>query len=132
MRTWDLQQAIYTRLKESMGPSSAVGLYDHVPQDAEPPYIVVGEDVTTPDDTDDSLGSQHALTIHTWSSYRGQSEVKGVQQAIYTALHREPLFVEGAAVVDCVIESQETFLDEDGLTRHGVQRFRVLLEEVNQ
>jgi len=38
-----------------MGPASATGVYDHAPQNVELPYIVVGEDFATPDDTDDTL-----------------------------------------------------------------------------
>ena len=130
MRSWDLQQALYARIKSAMGPRSATGVYDHVPQDAQMPYVVVGDDIATPDDTDDSCDSQHGITIHTWSAHRGQRETKEIQQAIYAALHRESLLVGSAVVVDCHLESQETFLDEDGLTRHGVQRFRVLLDGV--
>ncbi len=132
MKTWELQQALYARIQSAMGPFSATGVYDHVPQGAALPYIVIGDDLATPADTDDSCDSEHAVTIHTWSASRGQRETKEIQQAIYAALHREPMLIAGAVVVGCHLESQETFLDEDGLTRHGVQRFRVLLDGVKQ
>lgn len=131
MRSWDLQQAIYDRLTgyaDLMAIATAV--YDHVPQDAVFPYVVIGEDIANPHSVDDSLDTDHVLTVHAWSRYRGEKETKQIQQATYAALHREPLTVASSVYVDCEIESQETFLDDDGLTQHGVQRFRVLLDDI--
>ncbi len=133
MRSWELQKAIHARLDETPALKAiADAVYDHVPQDAAFPYVVVGEDLATPAHVDDSLDTDHMATIHTWSRYRGRAETKQLQQTVYNALHRKPLTVENANYVDCNIESEENFLDDDGLTRHGVQRFRFFLDEVTQ
>jgi hypothetical protein len=34
-------------------------------------------------------------------------------------------------LVECVGEFQETYLESDGLTRHGVIRFRLIVEDIN-
>lgn len=107
------------------------GVYDHVPQDAAFPYLSLGDETSTPDDTDDITGADLSFAVHTWSRYRGQKEVQDIQHEVWSALHRSNLTVEGAAFVGCHLEStQPTTLDPDGITHHGVQLFRVLLFEV--
>lgn len=132
MRAWDLQTALRALLlAHTPLMALATTVYDHTPQDAEFPYVVIGEGSGGRDDTDDSVGADHMVTIHTWSRYRGLKETKQIQQELYNALHRQAFTVDGALQIDCNLEAEETFLDEDGLTRHGVQRFRVLLDEVD-
>ncbi len=132
MRALDLQGAIngqLTTYAPLMALLAGQGVYDHVPQgDGDLfPYVVIGDGTGTPDDTDTSLGAQHALNLHTWTRHRGRAAVKEIQEEIYKALHRVPLTVGDAVFVDGQIEMQQDFLDEDGLTRHGVQRFRFML-----
>lgn len=131
MRAWELQQSIKSRLASwpALAALSA-SVHDHTPQDADFPYVVIGEGLVTPFNVDDVLDGDHVVTLHQWSRYRGQKEVKQMQQASYSALHRNPLTVAGATYVDCHLQSEENFLDDDGLTRHGVQRFIFLLDEV--
>ena len=53
-----------------------------------------------------------------------------MQQACFSALHRNPITVTDGVYIDAHLQSEENFLDDDGLTRHGVQRFLFLLDEV--
>lgn len=115
----------------------ATGVYDHKPVpddennlDADFPYVVIGEDDATQVDTDDTINADHISVIHTWSRYRGLKEIKQMQQAIKDALHRQPLTVANAVYTDGYLEMEENFVDSDGLTRHGVQRFISLLDGV--
>ena len=136
MRAWELQQAIYKRLL--VWPALValgVGLHDHKPQGTDDsdegyPYNVLGEDTAVPFDVDDSLDGDHIVTIHQWSRYRGKKEVKQIQQANYAALHRNPFAVENGNYVDCHLQTEENFTDNDGLTRHGVQRFIFFIDGV--
>jgi hypothetical protein len=131
VRAAELQRAVYERLTGFSALTALVtGVYDHVPQTAALPYVVFGEPVTIPHDTDDTVGAEHDFVIHVWSDHRGQMETKEIQQQIYAALHRYNLQTSAGLVFNCECELQESFLDVDGLTRHGVQRFRVLMNEV--
>ena len=131
MRSLELQEAVFARLNGSADLKAiASAVYDHVPEGAVFPYVVVGEDLASPFHIDDSLDTDHVATVHTWSRYRGQSETKQIQQTVYAALHRNPLTVADAEYVDCNVETEESFLDDDGLTRHGVQRFRFLIDDI--
>lgn len=129
MTPWALQQAVYTRLT-GYGDLTALidAVYDHVPQNPTFPYVQIGDETAVPFDTHDSIGSEATITIHSWSRYRGKKETKQIQREIYNALHRHALSVSGVTTVDCQWEFADSFIDDDGLTRHGVQRFRVILD----
>jgi len=130
LKTWELQQAVLTRLDgySALKPALVTAVYDAVPQNAVFPYVVIGDDTTIPFNTHTTVGGEHTITIHAWSRYKGKSEIKRIQEQIYAALNRYALSVSGATMVNCEQEYAESFLDEDGLTRHGVQRMRVLLD----
>jgi hypothetical protein len=106
-----------------------VPVYDDVPDNALAPYIVIGDDTMIEYDADQVLGFDSTVTIHTWSTYRGRSEVKSLMGLIYDALHRAEFTIQGYNLIGCDCEYSETFLESDGVTRHGVQRFRILIRE---
>lgn len=119
-----LQGAIYTRL--STGTRT---VYDEVPDTATLPYIVIGNDTIVADNTDSYVGFEATVTIHTWSDFNGYKEIKTMQDEIYNLLNRHELVITGYNTINCIQEYSEPFLDPDGITRHGVQRFRVLFNQ---
>lgn len=121
----EIQMAIHAAL-QSLG----VDVYDDVPQGATFPYVVIGEDDSIPFDTDDSTGFDTELTIHVWSRYSGMKEVKDIMSDVYSTLNRRELSVSGAHVVDCIFQHQDVLLDPDGITRHGIIRFRLTTENI--
>lgn len=123
-----MQEEIQTAIYEAV---AAIGYptYDEVPQVTTYPYIVVGDDRSTPFDTDDSVGSETICTIHVWSQYRGRKEVKEIMRSIYHTLNRANLDITGGQLIECHAEFEESFLEPDGLTRRGVIRFRLIVEE---
>jgi hypothetical protein len=141
----EIQKAIYSELIEdsalatllakNANDSSLPAIYDAVPQpkdagsDIPFPYVVIGDDTLIDWDTDTSVGKEATITIHSWSRYRGRIEVKNIQGAIYDALHLSQLNVDGYDTVLCFSEYSESILDPDGLTRHGVQRFRLIIDK---
>lgn len=139
MIPFELQKAIYDRLRNYANLTallasdprfSAPAVYDHAPQETPFPYVIVGDDISTDFDTDDTTGSDSEVTVHVWSQFRGRSEVKKIQREVHNALHRHDLSVAGT-VTTVTVESEEarSFVEDDGLTRHGVQDFRVLVQE---
>lgn len=125
-----LQRAVYLALTADQRISELVtGVYDAVPQDTAFPYITTASDNIDQWDADDMRGFEATLEIHVWSRHRGQGEVKRIQQAIYNALHNVALTVIRHNTVLCQWETAQQFVDPDGLTRHGVQSFRVILNQ---
>ena len=129
---WPLQQGLHAALSGDAALQALLGdparIFDQVPQDSAFPYLVIGEDTTGPFDTKTESGMEHRLTIHSWSRYRGLKETKQLMAAVTDALDGASLSVSGHELVLIRQEFGATFLDPDGLTRHGVQRFRALTQ----
>ncbi len=115
-------------------PISAA-VYDEVPYLPEGmprqnfPYAVIGDDTTTPWDTDDTLGKEVSITVHVWSRTAGFKETKAILGEVYDILNRGNLFKTGYNVVDCLCDFSETMRDPDGKTRHGVMRFKLTIQK---
>lgn len=125
----EVQTAIFAILDADVTLSAlTTGVFDDVPEGyTDFPYVTLGEDVLTELDTDSVLGFRVSVTIHSWSQYRGQKETKQVQDAIYRALHHADMTVNGYDVILSRLVDQTSERDPDGLTRHGVQTFELLL-----
>ena len=131
--SWNLQVAIFSLLKNA-SPSIAGGrIYDDVPEaaekadapDTEFPYVAVGELDAIPDDVDASDGSRddgvmETLTLHVWSRYRGQKEVKQIMQQIKNLLHDTKITVTDRSSALAEVTIMRSFIDQNGRTRHGV------------
>ena len=130
---WPFQQVIETTLKADSALQAFIGttarVFDHVPQSSIYPYVVIGETTGEDFDTKTEDGMAQQVMIHTWSRYRGSKEAKQIMGAVVDALDQQALSVTGHTLVLLRFEFSDLFLDPDGLTRHGVQRFRALTQE---
>ena len=127
---WPIQKAVYQKLiADTALMAKIVGVYDAVPQGTAYPYISIGEDTSLQWDTDDSDGVESTLTLHAWSRQYGRRESKEIMDLVHGALHRAELQIDDADSVFCHFEFSESFMDPDGVTRHGVMRYRIVAEE---
>jgi hypothetical protein len=124
---WGLQQAVYARLSGDATLTSTLGadVYDETPQDAAYPYVVIGEDTELPDDTMGVTGRSMTLVLHYWSQYPGAREVKQVHARVDALLDRWTPTVAGWSLTETQFEFFEIVRDPDGITRHGIARYRV-------
>lgn len=135
--SWELQKAVVTLLKT--GNAIASGrIYDRVPDsassatapDSEFPFVAIGEMDSIPDDVDGASGrddgEMETLTLHIWSRYAGQKEVKEIMQQIKDKLHNVNLTVTGRNSALAWVRSRRSFMDPDGRTRHGVMSIEVI------
>jgi hypothetical protein len=129
-----LQDAVHAALAGSAETQALIGnpvrLYDHVPEDAAFPYVELGEVNARRFDSQSRSGLDCTLTLNVWSRYRGRREVKQILDATYGALHDGALSIAGNAHVLTSFQSAETRRDADGLTYHGVARYRVIVQSV--
>lgn len=132
---WAVQQAIYAALRGSTAVKALIGnparVYDYVPTDSTFPYVTIGEGTAVPGeaDTKSEDGMEQTINVHTWSRERGMSETKQIMGAVIDALDQANLSIAGFSLVMLRFEFSESMMDPDGLTRHGVQRFRVVTGE---
>lgn len=87
------------------------------------PYVQFGES-----EVRDDFAVGHSVTseVHVWSVVEGPHEAKTLQGQIRDALHSLDFIRSGWKFVNVREDYARTFLDVDGETWHGVQRFRAL------
>lgn len=125
-----VQTAIYRALTTGDPlPADVTGVFDDVPQNyTQFPYVTIGEAQHNDWSTDTESGHEVTCVIHTWSRQTGRAQTKLIQGAIYDALHRATLTHDDVHFIDCQFLMSESFIDQDGLTRHGIQQFKILID----
>lgn len=134
-----LQAAIYTRLTGYAALTALIGaskVYDHVPQGASAPFVVIGADTMIDGDTKTQAGWECTVTIHAWDFEKaGRKSVKAILSALYDALHQQEssVTVTGFSLVNFRFEFEETFQEnaiEGDVDRyyHGIQRYRAFIQ----
>ena len=127
---------IITKLKSDSNVNTLLATFDsvpavftHTPQDFSGyPYIVVKDILLNGNDNDADLGFEGVINIHTWSDKRDLLFVGNLQKAIYDALHHFDMPMAGYDTVEMHQEYSNILLDPDGITMHGIQRYRIILQ----
>lgn len=128
---WDLQTAVYTRLSgdTTLTTTLSAAVYDNVPSAAVFPYLAIGDVTESPNPTMGRTGRDLSVTIHIWSQYVGMKQVKEIQGQVDTLLDRWAPTISGWYATQMQQEFFETFLDQDGITRHGVSRYGIHIHQ---
>ncbi len=133
-----IQTSIYQILYDDAELRSSVGsgglndpvrVYDNVPQNTAYPYIQIGDETMKDSGTMTDQGVEVTYTLHVWARDRGKVVVKELADRIYQLLHEQDIPVLDQDVYLCRFEFFESFTDPDGITRHGVARYRFLTSE---
>ena len=130
--SFELQKTIYAKLNtdSTIKTTYSATVHDHVSSGTAFPYVVIGEETNTDDSSSKDVDfNEFTLTIHTFSRNRGRKEAKQIMARIYTLLHKASLTVTGANHINTRFEYSDVVREQDGLTYHGVQRFRTILHD---
>lgn len=125
-----VQQKIYQLLSEDDEITEDYGanVYDQVPDNTDGTYIVIGDDKFDDFGSHTFDGFKVELNIHTFTDIsRGRKLCKQIQGRIYELLHNVDLAITGQKTVSLRTGLQETLLDPDGRTYHGVNKFNLIL-----
>ena len=110
-------------------------MFDFVPEEAQPPFVVIGDDTASDWSTKTVNGWDATLTIHCWDFEKaGRKLVKTILSAIYDALHDQDanIPVSGFNLIMTRCEFERTMQDPSAQGQsdryyHGIQRYRVLI-----
>lgn len=130
-RSVELFAAIYAQLANNAALTALIGsgrVWDHVKPGAALPYVVIGDETAVDYGTSLTDAQEHTITVHTWSEAPTSLQVKRMQAAVRAALHERPLTLSAGTCAQIRQEFKETMRDPDGITHHGVQRFRAVTE----
>lgn len=124
-----LQKGLYDLLTGDATLAALANVYDGVPEDEEPAWVVIGETLTTPDGVHGLEGRQTAATIHTWTRGDGFAATNAIGARIVALLwHRHvalDALVTGHKVWRVDHEFSQTLDDPEPHVRHRVDRFRI-------
>ncbi|WP_422373314.1 DUF3168 domain-containing protein [Hoeflea sp.] len=98
-----LQQAVYERLSGDPAVLAITGVgrvFDRRITRAEPPYLVLGEMVSSDYSTGDGPGTEHRLEIEAWTGQNGRREAVELADAVRSALHEADLALDGATLIN--------------------------------
>lgn len=118
----ELQKAIYTALK-----SGSYSVYEVVPPNTTMPYIVIGEETLTHNNTKMEIRTVHNITIHTWSKGSSSNESKSMNDFVVKKL-LAGFAVSGFYLDRITLEMMTTIkeLDTDTIF-HGVIQFEITI-----
>lgn len=127
-----VQTAVYGRLTGSKPLMDLIsGVYDYVPEEADYPFVVIGEATEVPDNRHGGFGRETVITLHVWSQYRGHSQGLRIASLITGLLDHQPLTLTGLAWIATRFEFSQTLTDPEppGDIRHVVLRYRIVTEQ---
>ena len=123
-----LQTTIYNALNVSAVTTTlSCGVYDEVIEGNTYPFITLGEESTIDYSTNTETGSETTVNIHIWSQYKGSKQTKEIMDKVHDLLHDSNLSVTGFNLINLRFEYSDIMRDPDGITRHGVMRFRAII-----
>ena len=124
-----IQSAIYSRLNgdSNLTNTLSAGIYDEVQEGNSYPFVSMGRDGSIDYSTKDVDGSEYTINLDIWSQYKGSKETKQFMDRIHDLLHDYSLSVTGFNLVNLRFEFCDVLVDPDGITRHGVMRFRAII-----
>jgi hypothetical protein len=124
-----LQVAVYRALRDDPAVAGLVDdrVYDHVPEPARHPYIVIGEAIETPDNAHGEFGRQVDIAVHIWDTADGYAPLLAIADAVVQLLDHQhtALTIVGHRVVAIRLIDVRTLRDPDPRIRHVPVRFRV-------
>ena len=128
-----LQTTIYSTLANdnTLTSTLSAGVYDEVLEGASYPFLSLGEETSIDYGTKNENGGETTINIHIWSQYKGAKETKQIMDRIHDLLHDSSLTVTGFNLVNLRFEYSDILRDPDGVTRHGVMRFRAIILGTN-
>ena len=128
LHSFALQERIYSTLNGDSTLGGLVnGIFDSVPEGQTLPVVIIGAQSTSDNGSKNLDGRDYIFNVDVYSDYIVMKEIKNIQKEIYRLLHESSLSVSGASFVDCRCEFTTDILEDDGITRHGVMRFRAFV-----
>lgn len=128
MKSPDL--ALHDALIARIESDTSYTIYDDNPQSVAYPYIVMGEMIAGDWSAKGEPGQEVFATLHLWSQYKGKKEILEIYDGVLQAITRAELDLGSDFNALSYYDSWNLIIDIDGITRHGILRFRHLIEEV--
>lgn len=126
---WELQKAVYARIMGSSEVMAMVtGVYDHVPQGTEFPYVVLQMVGSSDYSNIAEAITQVRMVLVVYTRERGSKTALSIMAEIKALLHQAIFAVEGYVLHSCYFVDSELQQLSDGVTYRGNMGFKAFLE----
>jgi hypothetical protein len=124
------QKAVYNLLSTNTVLQEATeGVYDHVLQKAQKPYLTIGDISASLDASPSYDDFLIELEINIYAENYGRKTVLEIAEVVYDALHRQAVTVEGFEQINSYITSFDTALNDDGKVYKANMVFEMLVRK---
>ena len=124
-----LQAGVYALLSADATLTALAGVYDGVPETAEPAWVIIGEMTSLPDGVHGTEGRQTSATIHSWTRSDGFKPTNEIGARVVALLWHQHAALDAAVAGHKVWrvdhEFAQTLDDPEPHLRHRVDRFRI-------
>lgn len=130
----EIQDAVVAALTgdtDHMALLTAPGVYDSPPPTASTdmfPYEAIGALQENWADSFTEGMRSGMIQMDTWSRYHGRREAQNIQASQIMLLNRQPLSLATLHCVYITLDYNDVLQDPDGITWHGVTRYKWLVE----
>lgn len=131
-----IQKAVYDAIKGDSPAIAGGRIYDAVPATATFPYVSFGDVQVIEDGADCIDATEVFFTLDVWSrpgsTMPGQTEAKQIGAQLRDLLNENQISLPGGSyrTVDLLHQDSNYIRDPDGLSVHGIIRFRALVDRV--
>ena len=124
----DYFKAVYVALDATSG---LTGIISESLSNADPfPKIWIEDGGADDWSNKDDNGLEAFVNLHVGSQKEGTKEIRGLMDKCHSALHNVDLVLANGQSVLCQFVRHDVVIDSDGITRHGIMRFKLLVSEV--
>jgi hypothetical protein len=129
-----LQAAVYAALTADAQLDALIDgrVYDFVPNETAFPFVSFGPVNAGDWSTLTTAGAETFFVLDFWSRKPGRVQAQAMMARAYSALHAQTLILSGHAVAVLRIADSRVIRDPDGVTTHGVMRFRALTQATGE
>lgn len=127
----NLQKTIFDCLETDEALVVALGgkkIFDHVPANAQFPYISFGRTSVYDWSTSTEDGSEQFFTLHIWSKEKGRQQALDILELAQNRLETAALEPAAHHLVNLTFDFAEVRQNEDLSLYHGLLRYRAVLE----
>lgn len=105
------------------------GVFDHVPQGTDYPFITIGQEKISDFSNLEQQGTEAQIAIFIFTREAGRKKTADIMEKIVTLLRHASLTISGQTMVDCRFISSDIIIENDGLTYKGTLQFNVRMRE---
>lgn len=124
----DYVKAVYTALNGTTGLTGLIS--EKLDNEGTWPKIWIEDGGADDWSSKDDDGLEATINLHVGSRYDGSKELRTLMDKCHAALMNVDLVLANGQSVLCQFKRHDIVTDSDGVTRHGIMRFNLLISEV--